>query len=262
MNREAFFNSVRSDFGKLKQPQVDGFNVLLDAWAGRDPRFTAYALATAWHETAKTMQPIREYGKGKGKKYGVPVNGQVYYGRGYVQLTWHENYAKAKSKLGVDFVGKPDLVMQPKHAAAIMVRGMTEGWFTGKKLSTYFNKTKDDPVQARKIINGLDKAELIADYHRKFLAAVNALGAAPPLPPPPPPPEPEPEPAPPAPPPEPPKTIPKSKTLWTVLVGFIASITGALSDWKVATVICVFITLAAFLFIGRERIKKILDHGV
>jgi putative chitinase len=249
MNREAFFNSVRSDFGKLKQPQVDGFNVLLDAWAGRDPRFTAYALATAWHETAKTMQPIREYGKGKGKKYGVPVNGQVYYGRGYVQLTWHENYAKAKSKLGVDFVGKPDLVMQPKHAAAIMVRGMTEGWFTGKKLSTYFNKTKDDPVQARKIINGLDKAELIADYHRKFLAAVNALGAAPPLPPPPPPPE-------------PPKTIPKSKTLWTVLVGFIASITGALSDWKVATVICVFITLAAFLFIGRERIKKILDHGV
>jgi lysozyme len=82
----------------------------------------------------------------------------------------------------------------------------------------------------------------------------------------PPPPSPEPEPAPPPPPPtpapEPPKTIPKSKTLWTVLVGFIASIAGALSDWKVATVICVFITLAAFLFIGRERIKKILDHGV
>jgi putative chitinase len=262
MNREAFFKSVRSDFGKLSQSQVDGFNVLLDAWQGRDPRFTAYALATAWHETAKTMQPIREYGKGKGKKYGVPVNGQVYYGRGYVQLTWHENYAKAKAKLGVDFVSKPDLVMQPKHAAAIMVRGMTEGWFTGKKLATYFNATKeDDPVNARKIINGLDEAELIADYHHKFLDAMIAMNTTP-LPPP----EPEPEPAPPAPPPappsEPPKTIPKSKTLWTVLVGFIASIAGALSDWKVATVICVFITLAAFLFIGRERIKKILDHGV
>jgi hypothetical protein len=100
---------------------------------------------------------------------------------------------------------------------------------------------------------------LIADYHRKFLAAVNALGAAPP-----PPPEspPEPEPAPPVLPPEPPKTIPTSKTLWTVLVGFIASIAGALSDWKVATVICLFITLTAFLFIGRERIRKIIDRGI
>jgi muramidase (phage lysozyme) len=63
-------------------------------------------------------------------------------------------------------------------------------------------------------------------------------------------------------PPEPPKTIPQSKTLWVALAGFLATAGGALTDWRVATVICVFITLVAFLFIGRERIRKIVDHGV
>jgi predicted chitinase len=173
-DRAAFFAAVRKDFGRLSQSQVDGFNILLDAWAGHDPRFTAYALATAWHETARTMQPIEEYGKGKGRAYG-PTG---FWGRGFVQLTWEANYAKARTKLGVDFVKNPKLAMVPKHAADIMVRGMLEGWFTGKKLADYFSATKNDPVQARRIINGTDKADLIASYHYKFLAALKAAGGA------------------------------------------------------------------------------------
>ena len=60
----------------------------------RDPRQRAYVLATAWHETAHTFQPVREIGQGRGRPYGKPGHlGQIPYGRGYVQLTWEANYA-------------------------------------------------------------------------------------------------------------------------------------------------------------------------
>jgi hypothetical protein len=182
MDRAAFFAAVRKDFGRLRQGQVEGFNAILDAWDAADPRFTAYGLATTWHETATTMQPIEEYGRGKWKRYGVPVNGRVYFGRGYVQLTWLANDCTATEKLGVDFVSHPEHVMEPKHAAAMLVRGMTEGWFTGRKLSEYFSATRDDPRQARKIINGLDKADTIAGYHKSFLKALRVAATAPPKP--------------------------------------------------------------------------------
>lgn len=41
-----------------------------------------------------------------------------------------------------------------------------------KRINNYFNEVKDDPVHARRIINGLDKANLIATYHNKFLTAI------------------------------------------------------------------------------------------
>jgi putative chitinase len=53
-----------------------------------------------------------------------------------------------------------------------MFRGMAEGWFTGKKLGEYFNEERDDPVNARQIINGNDRDEEIAGYHEEFLAAL------------------------------------------------------------------------------------------
>ena len=53
-----------------------------------------------------------------------------------------------------------------------MFRGMEQGWFTGKKLGDYFSADTDDPVNARRIINGNDKDTLIAGYHQKFLTAV------------------------------------------------------------------------------------------
>ena len=136
-------------------------------------------LATAFHETAFTMQPIAEYGKGKGRKYGVPAgpHQKVYYGRGYVQLTWDYNYKKAQDKLGAPFYGDPELALEPHHAAAIMIRGMVEGWFTGKKLADYLNDQHSDYIGARKIINGTDKAQTIAGYAKKFEAFLAAAGA-------------------------------------------------------------------------------------
>ena len=175
----AFFAAWREQFGTLSQAEVEGINALLAEMEGRgwsDRRWWAYVLATAWHETAGTMQPIAEYGRGKGRPYGSadPQTGQRYYGRGFVQLTWRENYAKLGKLLGLDLVGHPELAMEPGTAAEIMCLGMEKGLFTGKSLGDYFDDNTDDPVNARRIVNGTDKAKLIAGYHAKALACINA----------------------------------------------------------------------------------------
>lgn len=184
MDRAKFFASIRASglFGAtLSQSEADGAEAIINAFEAAgltDQRWLAYMLATAFHETAATMQPIAEYGKGAGRKYGLPVGPykKIYHGRGYVQLTWDYNYKKAEEKLGVPFYSKPELALDPKHAADIMIRGMTEGWFTGKKLSDYTGAQSFDFMGARRIINGNDKAALIAGYAKKFEAALKAGG--------------------------------------------------------------------------------------
>ena len=173
-----FFTGIKKTVfgGKLKQSQVDGINAIYTAAgaATNDRRWIAYMLATATWETASMMQPIAEYGKGKGRKYGVmdAITRQTYYGRGYVQLTWHYNYLKMGEILGLDLVNNPDLAMRPDVAADIMVIGMTRGTFTGRKLEDYFNKTKCDWINARRIINGTDKAREIAAIAEKYFALI------------------------------------------------------------------------------------------
>src|SRR5215471_2533387 len=109
IQRKFFFDSVRGSLfaGSMTQSQVDGMNMILDRaeQSGVDDRHLAYILATTFHETAQTMQPIAEYGKGKGKKYGVPAGpyNQVYYGRGFVQLTWYDNYVTMQKALGANW---------------------------------------------------------------------------------------------------------------------------------------------------------------
>lgn len=125
----------------------------------------AYVLATAYHETANTMKPVREYG---GEKYLKSKKYYPYVGMGYVQLTWDYNYKKAGQKLGVDFMSNPKLLLDPKYATPILIIGMIEGWFTGKKLSDYVTLNKSDYVNARRIINGVDKKELIAGYAKDY----------------------------------------------------------------------------------------------
>ena len=175
MNPTAFFNHVRSKLfgGALTQGQVDGINALLDATLAEPLTHRAYLLATAFHETARTMQPIREYGRGRGRKYGEPGphGGQVGYGRGYVQLTWPENYARADKELdlGGALTADYDRALEPKLAAAILVRGCTEGWFTGKSLSDYL---PGDYVNARRVVNGTDAAHQIARYAETFEEAL------------------------------------------------------------------------------------------
>lgn len=181
INRANFFQVVRSGLfnGTLKQAQVNGMTAILDEWeknyANSDDRFLAYMLATTFHETATTMQPIAEYGKGAGRPYGKPdpVTGKVYYGRGFVQLTWKENYDKFGKLLKADLLNNPDLAMDLTNATKIMFVGMTKGMFTGKKLVDYFAGETEDWVNARRIINGTDRAQLIAGYGKVFYGAIS-----------------------------------------------------------------------------------------
>ena len=180
INRNFFFSYVRQHlFGTLKQSQVDGLNAILDEWetnhSKKDDRWLAYMLATTCHETDKKMQPIEEYGKGKGRAYGKPddVTIQVYYGRGYVQLTWKYNYAAMGKVVKDDLVNHPELALRADYATKILFYGMMNGSFTSKKLSLYFNAATEDWKNARRIINGLDKANMIADYGRSFYAAIS-----------------------------------------------------------------------------------------
>lgn len=204
MNKADFFRTVRLRLGNLNQPQVDGIETILQTTEGQPLSWRAYMLATAWHETAATMQPIRERG---GEAYFTKLydvagdrpkiciqygntcagDGPRFCGRGYVQLTWKSNYAKADAELAEvgliqagDLLETPDIAMQPNLAALIMLRGMVEGWFTGKRLSTYLPTkgvaTADQYRQARRIINGMDKADLIEDYAQAFERALRDGG--------------------------------------------------------------------------------------
>lgn len=197
INRDFFFKQVRLTLfgGSLRQSQVDGLAGILDEWeakyASRDDRWLAYALATAHHETDRTMQPIHEYGgkeylrrnydvtgrdPGRARRMGNtrPGDGVAYCGKGYVQLTWKNNYIRAGNEIGYPgLVDHPDDAMKPEYARRIMLLGMMEGWFTSKKLADYFHDSVANWVQARRIINGTDKANLIASYGEAYYAAIS-----------------------------------------------------------------------------------------
>lgn len=203
MDRAPFYAALRGAPGRLfgqhmSPEQFAGVEAILNACpAGTPDDHLAYALATVFKETARTMEPIRERG---GPSYFMnrydiggghpdiaralgnshPGDGQLFYGRGYVQLTGRQNYERAGAKLrnagiAVDLLAHPDDALRPEIAAPVMFLGMEQGWFTGRKLADYFCPGRCDPVNARRIINSLDCCDEIAGYFRAFQAALAAL---------------------------------------------------------------------------------------
>lgn len=197
-----FYNFLRSNSmlgPKISPAEFQGCEAILAACDKRHHplSWVACELATAYHETAHTMQPVDEYGSAAyflrmydingsrpavAKRLGnlTPGDGIKYHGRGYPQTTGRANYEKAGKKLGLDLVGNPELMKDPAIAAEVMARGMEEGWFTGKKLADYLpasgKATKAQFVATRPIINGTDRAELIAGYALQFQDALVAGG--------------------------------------------------------------------------------------
>lgn len=161
----------------------------------------AYVLATAFWETARTMEPVREalastddqamerleraWQNGRLPWVTRPYWRDGFFGRGYVQLTHEANYARAGAFLGLDLVGNPSRALDPATAAVILVIGMRDGWFTGKKLADYITLQASDYVGARRIVNGTDKrhaiAELARDYEGALLADGYGVEPAPPV---------------------------------------------------------------------------------
>lgn len=189
----AFFRSVRLTFGSMSQLQIDSINGILAAATQHPIGWVAYELATGWHEAR--FEPVDEIGKGRGRPYSKPgarmkamdnpptYGGQIPYGRGLVQLTWCDNYEWAdaacaaagliaKGEILADF----DLVKRPDLAAFILVHGMETGAFTGKGLADYLPgrlPAFSQFVNARRIVNGTDKAQLIAGYADQFADALD-----------------------------------------------------------------------------------------
>lgn len=199
-NPKAFFDRARDVdlLGPTLSPgEVEGCNAILAACSAWPLAWVAYGLATPYHECSGTMQPIREAGgpeylrrlydvqgrdPDRARLFGNvrPGDGVRYSGRGLVQLTWAANYRRAQTELGVPLVDNPDLALRPDIAARVLEAGMREGWFTGKKLADYLPATdaatRPQFVLARKIINGNDRAEKIAEHALDFQEALMAGG--------------------------------------------------------------------------------------
>lgn len=199
MVRKDFFDAVRVSVfgGRLSPGQVAGTEAILDAWDRRtgqsDPRWLAYMLATTFHETAATMQPVREtlassdaaavarlesaWARGHLGSVTTPYwradgDGKSWFGRGLVQLTHKANYVAMSCETGIDLVADPGRAMEPEVAVTILFAGMEKGLFTGRRLADYFAGGRSDWINARRIINGLDRAAEVGALGRSFLAAI------------------------------------------------------------------------------------------
>lgn len=180
MNRAAFFDAIRPMFaGGLTQVAVERIEAVL---TGLHERATplhdaAYILGTAHHESDR-WKTMEEYASGaayEGRKdlgNTVKGDGKRFKGRGLVQITGRRNYGDWSKRLGVDLLTNPTRAADLRYAVPILIDGMRLGTFTGKALSHYM----PDYVQARRIVNGTDKADLIAGYARKYEAALRAAG--------------------------------------------------------------------------------------
>ena len=189
-DRKAFFDSVRGPLfqGSMTTGQVKGMERLLTVWEKHYSNLPMweleYDLATSKHETGHTMQPIKERGgrsyfnrydirfnPKKAKELGNvnPGDGFLFRGEGDVQNTGRRNARVSserlnkKFNLNVDFEKIPDKLGEPILSAHCLFSGNNEGWWTGKKLSDY-----DNHIDRRRVVNGTDRAALIAGYADKF----------------------------------------------------------------------------------------------
>ncbi|WP_233117349.1 glycoside hydrolase family 19 protein, partial [Aggregatibacter actinomycetemcomitans] len=184
IDRDYFFEQYKKHFTKLTNAQKDAIENIftgIEEYIEADSSYIctlpkiAYMLATAKHETGHTFEPVTEKGsvsyfnrydpiladterRRKAAKDNGNINkgdGFKYRGRGYVQLTWYNNYKRAGSYLGKDLVNNPELALDQKDATKIMIYGMETGMFTGNRMSSYISNNKKDYLNARRIINGV-----------------------------------------------------------------------------------------------------------
>lgn len=200
LNRKRFFDCIRKAAfaGRLSRGQVAGIEAVLDRWEGEgrtDGRHLAYMLATVFHETAATMQPVRET-RAKSDRAAIAIlerafaagrlphvrtpywrfdaEGRSFLGRGLVQITHEANYRRLGEALGIDLLTDPGRTLEMEVALGILFTGMERGLFTGQALKDHFDGTRSDWLNARRIINGTESAAKVAAIGRAFFAALQA----------------------------------------------------------------------------------------
>lgn len=188
MDRSRFYAALRRRdsgvFGtSLTQAQVDRLEAILARLDAKRIELAqaAYILATAYHESDR-FRTMEEYASGAAYEGRTtlgntqPGDGVRFKGRGFVQITGRRNYTDWANRLGVDLVGNPALAARIDHATTILIDGMMLGTFTGRKLPDYVIGTKKDFVNARRVVNGTDRAGLIANHARAFEKALVGAG--------------------------------------------------------------------------------------
>lgn len=204
MDRAKFYASLRPAFGALTTGNVVGFELFINEAERRKMELNkfAYCLATTWWETAKTMQPVIEaywiypHDRFKHDAYlrthRPSSRYYPYFGRSYPQWTWERNYRLATDRWNerywkagearVDFVKRPDDILDPKYGIPLFFDGMEEGWFTSKDLADYIDDVDESDAEdlreftaARRVVNGTDKA---AEIGRLALVFEHALRGA------------------------------------------------------------------------------------
>lgn len=184
IDQKNFFSNYRNAFGRIyKDETVATIYGMLNEGQSRGisiPQL-AYLFATAYHEAKdkkyfNDFYPIRERGSNAYKIRLYWENSRVrrwlgnrissdsilYDGKGLAQITGYDNY----KKFGI--ADNPMKALEIKTAIQILFDGVLKGMFTGVKLSYYLNDSRKAYVSARRTVNGLDKAELIASYAVKF----------------------------------------------------------------------------------------------
>lgn len=188
MDRARFYAALRHRdsgvFGtSLTQAQVDRLEAILtklDAILIERAQ-AAYILATAYHESDR-FHTMEEYASGVAYEGRAtlgntqPGDGKRFKGRGFVQITGRRNYTDWAKRLGIDLVGNPALAARIDYATTILIDGMMLGTFTDRKLPDYVFGTKKDYVGARRVVNGTDRATMIATYAHAFEKALAGAG--------------------------------------------------------------------------------------
>jgi hypothetical protein len=206
MDKAKFYAALRKDrrvFGtSLSKRQVEGIEGLLKAFEthgdGKSDTL-AYGLATAYHETARRMVPVREtlaisddqairrldaWARKKGRTSNIYWRrqgryNQAYFGRGHPQLTWERNYLRASKDAGVDLLRYPGKMLDPVISARVLWRGLLDGRWNGKGHGLRHYLDRGDLKNARRTVNITDRWQDIKTYHEAFLAAIDAAGGVP-----------------------------------------------------------------------------------
>ncbi len=172
--QEKAIQTCENAFGYMDATQQDSIRKIVAAfhrYGDGDKNKLAYILATAWHESH--FRPVQERRAAPNQTELYNRQNQYwssgYFGRGFVQLTWKENYQKMARVFRVDFVNQPDLALQPTYAARILVYGMMQGSFTGLALKDFINAKRQDFYKARQVVNRLDRAGRIAEYGKMLV---------------------------------------------------------------------------------------------
>ena len=139
--------------------------------------YSAEGLMKTWPSRFSTKEIADQYARQPAKIAGKVYNGRLgntseeeasmYLGRGLIQLTGRENYANCGTALGIDLIGNPNLLIEPKYAA------LSAGWFWNKKGLNGLADTSDFETMTKRINGGLIGLE---DRKVKIAKALTVLG--------------------------------------------------------------------------------------